>query len=186
MTEQARAVRRILVVDENDRSKVVADGPTPDVRVDPARPGFSSARVWVTDRTPISLKAARNPLDLPHTLEPPAGGSVCRVVTFPPDASFRGKVGAAEVQAYFTVDGRRRAHRAILRRRRILTCRKPGRSISAWCSEGEITLCSTPRRSIYGPATPWCSAAPVMRGATAPTGRAWWPFPRMTRHCECA
>jgi mannose-6-phosphate isomerase-like protein (cupin superfamily) len=105
MTEQARAVRRILVVDENDRSRVVADGPTPDVRVDPARPGFSSARVWVTDRTPISLKAARERLDLPHTLEPPAGGSVCRVVTFPPDASFRGKAGAAEVLAYFTAMG---------------------------------------------------------------------------------
>ena len=105
MTEQARAVRRIVVLDENDRSRVVADGPTPDVRVDPARPGFSSARVWVTDRTPISLKAPRDPLDLPHTLEPPAGGSVCRVVTFPPDASFRGKVRAAEVQAYFTAMG---------------------------------------------------------------------------------
>jgi mannose-6-phosphate isomerase-like protein (cupin superfamily) len=105
MTEQARAVRRILVVDENDRSRVVADGPTPDVRVDPARPGFSSSRVWVTDRTPVSLQAAREPLDLPHTLEPPTGGSVCRVMTFPPDASFRGKVGAAEVQAYFTAMG---------------------------------------------------------------------------------
>ncbi len=106
MTEQARAVRRILVVDESDRSRVVADGPTPDVRVDPARPGFSSSRIWVTDRTPIGLKAAaRDPLRLPHTLEPPADGSVCRVVTFPPDASFRGKVGAAEVQAYFTAMG---------------------------------------------------------------------------------
>jgi hypothetical protein len=51
----------------------------------PIVPGFSSARVWVTDRTPIILKPARDPLDLPHTLEPPACGSVCRVVTFPPE-----------------------------------------------------------------------------------------------------
>jgi mannose-6-phosphate isomerase-like protein (cupin superfamily) len=105
MVEQVRAVRRIVVGDENDRSRVIADGPTPDVRFDAARPGFSSARIWVTDRTPIGLKAMRDPLALPHTLEPPPGGSVCRVVTFPPDAGFRDKVSAAEVQAYFTAMG---------------------------------------------------------------------------------
>ena len=37
----------------------------------------------------------------PHTLEPPANGSVCRVVVFPPDSSWKGKVGAAEVRRYF-------------------------------------------------------------------------------------
>ena len=105
MSERARAVRRIVVVDENDRSKVIADGPAPDMCTDPARPGFSSARIWVTDRTPIGLKAARTALDLPHRLEPPPGGSLCRVVTFPPDGSFRGKVGAQEVAAYFAAIG---------------------------------------------------------------------------------
>jgi mannose-6-phosphate isomerase-like protein (cupin superfamily) len=105
MTDRAKPVRRLVVVDENDRSEVVADGPAPDVRTDPARPGFASSRIWVTDRTPIGLKSEREPLGLPHTLEPPPGGSVCRVVTFPPDASFRGKVGAKEVAAYFAAMG---------------------------------------------------------------------------------
>jgi mannose-6-phosphate isomerase-like protein (cupin superfamily) len=105
MTDRAKSVRRIVVVDENDRSKVVADGPAPDVRTDPARPGFASSRIWVTDRTPIGLKTVREPRGLPHTLEPPPGGSVCRVVTFPPDAGFHGKVGAKEVQAYFAAMG---------------------------------------------------------------------------------
>ena len=105
MTEQAKPVRRIVVVDENDRSKCVADGPSPDVRTDPARPGFSSTRIWVTDRTPARLKGVRESLGMPHTLEPPPGGSVCRVVTFPPDDSYRGKVGAKEVQAYFAAMG---------------------------------------------------------------------------------
>lgn len=105
MSEQARAVRRIVVVDENDRSKCIADGPSPDVCTDPARPGFTSTRIWVTDRTPARLKGVRESLHMPHTLEPPAGGSVCRVVTFPPDDSYRGKVGAKEVQAYFTATG---------------------------------------------------------------------------------
>ena len=105
MSEQAKPVRRIVVVDENDRSKCIADGASPDVRTDPARPGFSSTRIWVTDRTPARLKGVRESLHMPHTLEPPPGGSVCRVVTFPPEDSYKGKIGAKEVQAYFAALG---------------------------------------------------------------------------------
>ena len=97
--------RRIVVVDEKQKSKAIADGQTPDVRTDPARPGFSSARMWVSDATPVPLKGLRETLDKPHTLEPPPRGSVCRVVTFPPDASWRGRVGQKEVQAYFDAMG---------------------------------------------------------------------------------
>ena len=102
---EAKPVRRIVVVDENEKSKALVDGPCPDVRTDPARPGFSSTRVWVTDRTPCRLQNVRESLNAPHTLEPPPGGSVCRMVTFPPDASWKGKVGAKEVQAYFAAMG---------------------------------------------------------------------------------
>ena len=105
MAEKPKPVRRIVVIDESDKSRAIADGPSPDVRTDPARPGFASARMWVTDRTPARIKGVRETLDLPHTLEPPVGGSVCRVVTFPPDDVFRGKVGAKEVQAYFAAMG---------------------------------------------------------------------------------
>ena len=105
MTDKVKPVRRIVVIDENEKSKAIADGPSPDVRTDPARPGFASTRIWVTDRTPAKIKGVRETLDRPHTLEPPAGGSVCRVVTFPPDAGFEGKVGATEVQAYFAAMG---------------------------------------------------------------------------------
>jgi mannose-6-phosphate isomerase-like protein (cupin superfamily) len=105
MNEQAKPIRRIVVVDENDRSKCIADGPSPDVRTDPARPGFSSTRIWVTDRTPARLNGVHESLRMPHTLEPPPGGSVCRVVTFPPDDVHKGKVGAKEVRAYFAAMG---------------------------------------------------------------------------------
>lgn len=92
-------------MDENDRSRAIADGPSPDVRIDPARPGFASTRIWATDRTPATIKGVREALQLPHAIEPPAGGSVCRVVTFPPDDSWRGKVGAREVKQYFAAMG---------------------------------------------------------------------------------
>lgn len=100
LPEGVKPSRRIVTIDrEAGRSSLVSDGPAPDLRLDPARPGFASARLWVTDSTPA--KILYETLHLPHALEPPPRGSVCRVVTFPPDAGWRGKVGAAEVQAYF-------------------------------------------------------------------------------------
>jgi uncharacterized cupin superfamily protein len=102
MSEKTKPVRRIVCIDDdNGKSKAIADGPSRDVRTDPARPGFTSTRIWVTDRTPARINGVRETLDTPHTLEPPPGGSVCRVMTFPPDDTFKGKVGAKEVQAYF-------------------------------------------------------------------------------------
>jgi uncharacterized cupin superfamily protein len=106
MSENITPIRRIVTVDdESGKSVAIHDGPSPDVRTDPARRGYSSTRIWATDRTPARMKGVRETLNTPHTLEPPAGGSVCRVVSFPPDESFRGKVGAREVQAFFNAMG---------------------------------------------------------------------------------
>ena len=105
MNEVIKPMRRVVVIDENDRSRAISDGPSPEVRTDPARPGFASTRMWVTDRTPVRLKGLRESLNMAHTLEPPPGGSVCRVVQFPPDTRYRGKVGAQEVRAYFSAMG---------------------------------------------------------------------------------
>ena len=105
MSERPKTVRRIIVKDEGEKSKAIADGPAPDVRTDPARPGYAATRIWVTDRTPARLAGVRETLTAPHALEPPRGGSVCRVVTFPPDDAWKGKVGAKEVQGYFAAMG---------------------------------------------------------------------------------
>ena len=95
-----KPVRRIVTIDRKPgKSCLVSDGPAPDVRFDPARPGYASARLWVTDSTPA--KIVYETLHLPHTIEPPARGTVCRVIDFPPDKSWKGKVGAGEVQAFF-------------------------------------------------------------------------------------
>jgi mannose-6-phosphate isomerase-like protein (cupin superfamily) len=99
-----KPARRIVTIDrEPGRSTLVSDGPSPDVRTDPARPGFASARMWVTDSTPA--KIVLETLHLPHTIEPPARGSVLRVITVPPDDRWKGKVGAPEVQAFFRAMG---------------------------------------------------------------------------------
>lgn len=101
-----KPVRRLVTIDdERGRSTAIADGPSPDVRTDPARPGFASTRIWVTDRTPAKISGVRETLHLPHTIEPPPGGSVCRVITFPPDDVYKGRVGATEVRTFFFAMG---------------------------------------------------------------------------------
>src|SRR5262249_41033648 len=106
MTEGPKPVRRIVTIDDaGGKSVAIEDGPVGGVRTDPARPGFVSTRVWVTDATPVRIKHAREALARPHRIEPPPHGSVCRIVTFPPDAAFRNKVGGAEVAAFFRAIG---------------------------------------------------------------------------------
>jgi quercetin dioxygenase-like cupin family protein len=95
-----KPARRIVCLDrEAGKSCLLSDGPSPDVHIDPARPGYCSQRMWVTDGTPA--KIVLETLHLPHTIEPPSNGSVLNVVTFPPDAGWTGKVGAREVAAFF-------------------------------------------------------------------------------------
>ena len=101
-----KPIRRV-VAGNDDRGVAVAlsDGPSPDVRLDSARPGFASTRLWVTSETPARVTGIRETLHLPHTIEPPKNGSVCRVVEFPPEASYLKKISAADVQSYFAAMG---------------------------------------------------------------------------------
>ncbi|MGH6769897.1 MAG: hypothetical protein ACRECO_12855 [Xanthobacteraceae bacterium] len=101
-----RPIRRI-VAGNDDRGIAVAlsDGPSPDVRPDPARPGFASTRLWVQETTPARAKGIRETLHLPHSLEPPPGGSLCRAVEYPPETADLGKASPAAVRAYFEAMG---------------------------------------------------------------------------------
>src|SRR6266849_5360603 len=104
---KAKPVRRIVTVDdEQGKSRAIHDGPAPDVRTDPARPGFSSTLIWATDATPARIDGAGEPPCPPHALSPPPGGSLCRIVTFPPDRAFRGGARSphAETQKTRTLD----------------------------------------------------------------------------------
>ncbi len=95
-----KPARRIVCMDrEAGKSCLVSDSPSPDVRIDPARPGYASQRMWVTDGTPA--KIVLETLHLPHSIEPPPNGSVLNVVTFPPDAAWKGKINASDVEAFF-------------------------------------------------------------------------------------
>lgn len=99
-----KPARRIVCLDKQPgKSTLASDAATPDVRTDPARPGYASQRLWVTDATPA--KIVLETLHLPHALTPPPNGSVMRMVTFPPDAVWQGRVGEKEVKAFFKAMG---------------------------------------------------------------------------------
>ena len=99
-----KPARRVVTIDrEAGKGSLVSDAPSPDVRTDPARPGYALARIWVTDSTPA--KIVYETLQMPSVMKPPKKGSVFNVCTFPPDASWKDKVGAAEVQAFFRAMG---------------------------------------------------------------------------------
>jgi uncharacterized cupin superfamily protein len=99
-----KPARRIVVTDREPwKSSLVSDGPSPDVRLDPARPGYAVQRMWVTDGTPS--KIALESLHLPHVLVPPPNGSVMNVINLPPDEIWKGKVGAKEVKAWYEAVG---------------------------------------------------------------------------------
>src|ERR1700694_852942 len=95
MSEKVEPVRRIVTVDdEAGKSVAIHDGPSPDVRTDPARPGYSSTRIWLTDRTPARIEPQFHHAPRTHTPIPPPGGSVCHIVEIPPDDAFTGKRAA--------------------------------------------------------------------------------------------
>ena len=104
LPDGVKPARRIVLMDgEPGQPAYVCDGPSHDVRIDPARPGFASTRMWVTDSTPAKIEFET--LHLPHTLEPPGNGSVLRFVTHPPDQCWKSKVGPLQVRAYFEAMG---------------------------------------------------------------------------------
>ncbi len=76
------------------KSTVLFDGPVPEGPV--ARDRF----VWTTGATPADNRGAADAAQAPHRLEPPANGSVFRVVEFPPESALP-PMSAAEKRAFF-------------------------------------------------------------------------------------
>ena len=101
-----KPIRRIVAgEDNNGRAVALSDGPSPDIREDPARPGYAATRIWVTESTPAKVRGIKETLHLPHTIEPPKDGSVCRVVEFPPDKVWNNSVNESDVANFFKMMG---------------------------------------------------------------------------------
>lgn len=86
-----RTIRRVVTGhDERGRSVIVSDAPSPHVLTLPGRTDFGLTNLWVTDASPADNAGNADAANRPVVLEPPPGGSIFRVVEFPPDAASGG------------------------------------------------------------------------------------------------
>src|ERR1700730_6400257 len=67
------------------------------------RPAHAASHICAPGINPLGTGART--VQVHNTIEPPPKGSVCRIITFPPDAVYAGKVGAREVGAFFAAAG---------------------------------------------------------------------------------
>src|ERR1700722_3272189 len=77
-------VRRVVtVVDDGGKAVVLFDGDNPHRMARPDR-GSVSRMLWMTDRSPAAIEGTADRAAAHVGIAPPAGGSVFRIVEFPP------------------------------------------------------------------------------------------------------
>lgn len=78
-------IRRVVTGhDGTGKAVVLMDGEAPRVSVRKAS-GIGSALLWVTDSTPADLSGQTDAGDREIDVAPPRGGSIFRIVEFPPE-----------------------------------------------------------------------------------------------------
>ncbi len=105
-------VRRVVTtIDTNDKAVVLMEGPIPHKKVRPQAQTVSRL-IWVTDETPADLSGTSDRAGVDIGIMPPRGGSVFRIVEFPPETATAPPSAAC--------------------RRGILPCTARARSITPW------------------------------------------------------
>jgi mannose-6-phosphate isomerase-like protein (cupin superfamily) len=75
--------RVVTTVDENDKAVVLFDGENPQKVVRPERATISRV-IWTTDRSPAPISGPTDRGAVKTGIAPPRGGTVFRIVDFPP------------------------------------------------------------------------------------------------------
>ena len=97
-------VRRVVTgQDARGRSVIAHDGPSPNVLT--TGPGSGLTDLWVTEKTPADNSRPGDPAARPVVLEPPQGGTIFRVVEFPPDSERWRHASPADRRAVFAKMG---------------------------------------------------------------------------------
>jgi quercetin dioxygenase-like cupin family protein len=78
-----KPVRRVVTGTRGGQAIILHDGPAPNAKVRPS--GLVSTLLWTTEESPAAL-APRDRGNLDIGIPPPRGGSIFRVVDFPPGA----------------------------------------------------------------------------------------------------
>ena len=86
-----KPIRRVVTGHSaRGKSVIVTDAPSPHILTIPGVPTFGMTNLWVTDGMPADNAGAGDAAARPVVLEPPAGGTIFRVVEFPPDRTLAG------------------------------------------------------------------------------------------------
>ena len=87
-----RPIRRVITGhDAQGRSIIASDEPSPNTIAISESPAFGMTDLWVTHDAPADNAGSADPAARTIVLEPPARGTIFRVVEFPPDAQIAGK-----------------------------------------------------------------------------------------------
>ena len=85
-----KPVRRVVTGQRAGKGIVLFDGAAPNARLRQAS-GLVSTLLWVTDETPADIRGEADRSAREIGVPPPAGGSIFRVVDFPPEQGERSR-----------------------------------------------------------------------------------------------
>jgi mannose-6-phosphate isomerase-like protein (cupin superfamily) len=98
----ADKIRRVVTGhDAQGRSVVVSDGPPTSIKQSPQRPGVVINNLWMSDTMPAQTNGPQDATVKPMGLEPAANGTNFRIVEFPPETDYIGKVSAEDAKQAF-------------------------------------------------------------------------------------
>src|SRR5512137_745178 len=84
-SQMTRPMRRVVTGHNAEgKSIILIDGPSPHALEVDGMPGLALINLWVTDRAPAGNTGSVDAAARPVVLEPPNGGTIFRVVDFPP------------------------------------------------------------------------------------------------------
>jgi hypothetical protein len=88
-------VRRVVTGHDKDgKSVFLTDGHAPNVKEMASMPGLALTDLWETTSAPASNAGDADAVARPVRLEPPNGGTILRIVEFPPDKAWRNSADA--------------------------------------------------------------------------------------------
>jgi hypothetical protein len=106
-------IRRVVTGHDKDgKSIFLFDGIAPNVKEMESMPGLALTDLWETTGAPASNSGNADAGARPVRLEPPASGTILRIVEFPPDAVWRANADAMKAFESIGAGGAKDAHSA--------------------------------------------------------------------------
>ena len=88
MSASLPPIRRIVTADDaHGRSRIAEDAPATAIRTVAERPDYRAVNIWRTEAAPAPIDAPDSITDHKGILPPKNGGSILRIIDYPPEAA---------------------------------------------------------------------------------------------------